>query len=280
MKNKKSTSWWFFLYKKLRFFLYKKLRFFLYKNKKLRKYTIDFYRHFLISFYIYPFLRVAIFKLFVSTIIFRFTIIFKKIFPKLYFFLKSKKKLRDKIKKVTELKIKLGRKKIFFSQVYNQYVDEKREKKKVIYIDVSKFRAVDFNSGIQRVLINLVKEFKKSLKYKNCKLSFCYFPRVRPNPCLAEYDIKQKKTLRFFVPKKNDLVFFVDFDTDTIDQNKDLIYFLQSKKIEKELGFKTVKTIEDAIKDLKKAFDKKELVNTLTDEKYFNIKRMNNIDLK
>ena len=215
MKNKKSTSWWFFLY------------------KKLRKYTIDFYRHFLMaSPYIYnPFFRVAVFKLVVSTIIFRFTIIFKKIFPKLYFFLKSKKKLRDKIKKVTELKIKLGRKKNFFSHVFDEYVDKKKQKKKIIYIDVSKFRNVDFNSGIQRVLINLVKEFKKNINHKNFQLSFCYFPRVRPNPCLAEYDIKQKKTLRFFVPKKNDLVFFVDFDTDTIDQNKDLIYFLQSKKI-------------------------------------------------
>ncbi len=65
-----------------------------------------------------------------------------------------------------------------------------------------------------------------------------------------------------------------------LESNDNRSYHISSKKIEKELGFKTVKTIEDAIKDLKKAFDKKELVNTLTDEKYFNIKRMSNIDLK
>ena len=214
MKNKKFSSWWFSL------------------CKKFRKYTIDFYHHFLMeSSYIYnPLFRVAVFKFVVSMIIFKFTIIFKNLLPSLYFYLKSNKKLRNKIHKIVELKIKLGRKKLFFSQVYNEYVDKKR-KKKVIYIDVSKFRAVDFNTGIQRVLINIVKEFKKSLKYKNCKLSFCYFPRVRPNAHLAEYDIKQNKTLRLFVPKKNDLVFFIDFDTDTIDHNKDLIHFLQSKQI-------------------------------------------------
>ena len=62
--------------------------------------------------------------------------------------------------------------------------------------------------------------------------------------------------------------------------NDNRSYHISSKKIEKELGFKTVKTIEDAIIDLKNAFYKKMLENTLTDEKYFNIKRMNNLKLK
>ena len=62
--------------------------------------------------------------------------------------------------------------------------------------------------------------------------------------------------------------------------NDNRSYHISSKKIEKELGFKTVKTIKDAINDLKNAFDKKELVNTLLDEKFFNIKKMKNIKLK
>ena len=45
-------------------------------------------------------------------------------------------------------------------------------------------------------------------------------------------------------------------------------------------GFETKKTIEDAIKDLKDAFTSKKLTDTLTNEKYFNIKRMNNLNLK
>ena len=44
--------------------------------------------------------------------------------------------------------------------------------------------------------------------------------------------------------------------------------------------FKTVKTIGDAVQDLKNAFDEKKLINTLSDENFFNIKRMNNIELK
>ena len=46
------------------------------------------------------------------------------------------------------------------------------------------------------------------------------------------------------------------------------------------LKFSTEKTIEDAVRDLKDAFDKKILNETLTNEKYFNIKRMNNLKLK
>ena len=65
-----------------------------------------------------------------------------------------------------------------------------------------------------------------------------------------------------------------------LKSNDNRSYHISSKKIEKELGFKTVKTIEDAIIDLKNAFDKKMLENTLIDEKYFNIKRMNNLKLK
>ena len=57
-------------------------------------------------------------------------------------------------------------------------------------------------------------------------------------------------------------------------------YHISSKKIKDVLGFVTEKTIEDAVVDLKNAFDKKLLPNSLEDEKYFNIKRMNNLGLK
>tara|TARA_E500000178_G_C17031865_1_gene761027 strand:+ start:2550 stop:3530 length:981 start_codon:yes stop_codon:yes gene_type:complete len=57
-------------------------------------------------------------------------------------------------------------------------------------------------------------------------------------------------------------------------------YHISSLKIKKTLGFETKKTIEDAIRDLKDAFLSKKLKDTLTDEKYFNIKKMNNLNLK
>ena len=64
----------------------------------------------------------------------------------------------------------------------------------------------------------------------------------------------------------------------TSDDNRS--YHISSDKIKNVLKFSTEKTIEDAVRDLKDAFDKKILNETLTNEKYFNIKRMNNLKLK
>ncbi len=57
-------------------------------------------------------------------------------------------------------------------------------------------------------------------------------------------------------------------------------YHISSKKINKVLGFETKNTISDAINDLKLAFKKGLIPNSLTDEKYFNIKMMQLINLK
>ena len=57
-------------------------------------------------------------------------------------------------------------------------------------------------------------------------------------------------------------------------------YHISSKKIFEKLGFKTELTIEDAILDLKKAFDQNLLKNTLENENYFNIKKMQTLELK
>ena len=62
--------------------------------------------------------------------------------------------------------------------------------------------------------------------------------------------------------------------------NDNRSYHISSRKIKKILGFETIKTISDAVKDLRSAFEKGLLPNSLTDEKYFNIKRMNSIHLK
>lgn len=56
-------------------------------------------------------------------------------------------------------------------------------------------------------------------------------------------------------------------------------YHVSSKKIQNELGFVAKHTIRDAVKDLCEAFDKGLLPNSLDNEMYFNIKRMNNLEL-
>jgi nucleoside-diphosphate-sugar epimerase len=61
--------------------------------------------------------------------------------------------------------------------------------------------------------------------------------------------------------------------------NDNRSYHISSKKIAEKIGFHTKYTIEDAVSDLKEAFEKGLLPNSFEDEKYFNIKRMNNIHL-
>jgi nucleoside-diphosphate-sugar epimerase len=51
-------------------------------------------------------------------------------------------------------------------------------------------------------------------------------------------------------------------------------YHVSSKKIRRELGFVPRHTVEDAIVDLKRAFDGGKVPNAMTDDRYYNIKRM------
>ena len=56
-------------------------------------------------------------------------------------------------------------------------------------------------------------------------------------------------------------------------------YHVSSEKIQNELGFVAKHTIRDAVIDLCEAFDQNLLPNSLEDEMYFNIKRMNTLEL-
>ena len=69
----------------------------------------------------------------------------------------------------------------------------------------------------------------------------------------------------------------VDIIKKPSDDNRS--YHISSKKIYDVLGFKTKFKIEDAVLDLKEAFDKKLLVDTLSNKNYFNIKKMQSLNL-
>ena len=56
-------------------------------------------------------------------------------------------------------------------------------------------------------------------------------------------------------------------------------YHVSSEKIKEILGFETKYTVKDAVLDLKKAFQNNMLPNSLSDEKYFNLKKMQSIKL-
>ncbi len=71
-----------------------------------------------------------------------------------------------------------------------------------------------------------------------------------------------------------------DVNLKTSPTNDNRSYHISSKKIKNVLGFESAKTISDAVYDLKSAFKKGLLPNSLTDEKYFNIKKMQSLQLK
>ena len=56
-------------------------------------------------------------------------------------------------------------------------------------------------------------------------------------------------------------------------------YHISSQKILDVLGFKPTYSIEEAVIDLKEAFEKELLINPLENKKYFNIKIMQSINL-
>ena len=57
-------------------------------------------------------------------------------------------------------------------------------------------------------------------------------------------------------------------------------YHISSKKITQNLDFKPKFSIEIAIEDLKKAFEKKLILDSFNDPRYFNIKMMQKIELQ
>ena len=70
----------------------------------------------------------------------------------------------------------------------------------------------------------------------------------------------------------------VTLKTTPTDDNRS--YHISSKKIADRLGFTASHTIKDAVSDIKNAFEKGLLPNSLDNEMYFNIKRMQSINLK
>jgi len=57
-------------------------------------------------------------------------------------------------------------------------------------------------------------------------------------------------------------------------------YHVTSRKIAEKLGYKPRRSVEDAVRDLCKAFTWGLLPNSLDDDKYFNVKRVKKMDIK
>jgi nucleoside-diphosphate-sugar epimerase len=66
----------------------------------------------------------------------------------------------------------------------------------------------------------------------------------------------------------------------TVPTDDNRSYHVSSRKILSELGFKPRHSISEAVRDLKRAFDSGQVPDPLTASRYFNIKRMQELDLR
>jgi nucleoside-diphosphate-sugar epimerase len=66
--------------------------------------------------------------------------------------------------------------------------------------------------------------------------------------------------------------------TTPTDDNRS--YHVSSDKIKRELGFAPKRDIEDAVRDLAAAFKDGRIPDAMTDDRYYNIKRMQRLSLK
>lgn len=69
-------------------------------------------------------------------------------------------------------------------------------------------------------------------------------------------------------------------ELETVPTNDNRSYRVSSKKIAQELGFRPEKTIEDAVRDIVAAIKDGRLTDTMSADRYYNIKTMQALDLK
>ena len=70
----------------------------------------------------------------------------------------------------------------------------------------------------------------------------------------------------------------VTINVEPTDDNRS--YHISSQKIKDVLGFEATRTIEDAVEDLVRAFGTGQIPDSMTDERYYNIKTMQRVGLK
>ena len=94
------------------------------------------------------------------------------------------------------------------------------------------------------------------------------------NLSIAKIADKVKKVVEDYFPE----IGSIDIETTTSDDNRS--YHINSDKISRELGFVPKLAVEDAVKDLCKAFKKNKIQNSFEDIKYFNVKKIKSLNAK
>jgi nucleoside-diphosphate-sugar epimerase len=151
-----------------------------------------------------------------------------------------------------------------------------------------------------RQRLDLVVNILTNLAYHYREITIFGGNQLRPNIHIQDMVRAYELFINMENEKINGKIFNVGFENLTINQlaskvqkvigsdvkikklptNDYRSYHISSKKIQDELGFVTNFSILNAIEDLKHAFEKKLLSDCLINENYFNIKKMQSINLK
>jgi nucleoside-diphosphate-sugar epimerase len=151
-----------------------------------------------------------------------------------------------------------------------------------------------------RQRLDLVVNILTNLAYHNREITIFGGDQLRPNIHIQDMARAYELFVNIDGEKINNKIFNIGFENLTVNQlayevkkvigsdvkikklptNDNRSYHISSKKIQDELGFVTNFNIINAIEDLKHSFEKKLLLNCLTNENYFNIKKMQSANLK
>jgi nucleoside-diphosphate-sugar epimerase len=151
-----------------------------------------------------------------------------------------------------------------------------------------------------RQRLDLVVNILTNLAYHNREITIFGGDQLRPNIHIQDMVRAYELFINEDNQKINGKVFNIGFENHSVNQlayevqkvigtdvqikklptNDNRSYHISSKKIQDELGFVAKFSILNAIEDLKYVFEKKLLVDCLTNKNYFNIKKMQSINLK
>jgi len=151
-----------------------------------------------------------------------------------------------------------------------------------------------------RQRLDLVVNILTNLAYHKKEISVFGGDQLRPNIHIKDMVRSYSFLLDQDEKKINGEIFNIGYENKSINQlaeevksvigddvnivkvpsNDNRSYHISSAKIHDLLGFKNKFTIINAIEDLKKAFETEKIVNTFDDINFFNIKKMQKINLK
>jgi len=152
----------------------------------------------------------------------------------------------------------------------------------------------------RRQRLDVVVNILTNLAFNKRKIKILGGEQLRPNIHIKDMSRIYIKTLESEKQIVNGQIFNAGYDNMSVNQignavkniigkdveierqetNDNRSYHISSEKIKKILNFEPKYSVEDAIVDLKKAFEENKLPNSLNDSIYFNIKKMQEIDLK